>query len=201
MKPAFPKNPPSVSINNFRPIPSAPPLSPQSPPPYNHTRLPLCKLCDAAIHPCDAVLPRPCLHGPIHASCMEAEERLCIAAANATGRAKESAHIRCHVCYSIVSSMAYDLMNEIPSIRLPFSSVMATEWKRPAFPHPQSQSRRDKHVDASAMRVDLHVVHHFPMSSSSSGKHCSGGSTGKGEAKKMYHGGAMRRPSYYKGKR
>lgn len=85
--------------------------------------LPKCRICHQTVTPHEAVLGRPCLHGPFHVACIEAEEELCIAAARATNR-NTAPQLHCPVCLGVMSSIAFDLSNEIPSIRLPFANVM-----------------------------------------------------------------------------
>lgn len=81
---------------------------------------PPCVVCRHGVKPYDATLPQPCLHGPVHAACMMAEERLSLATTAATGRTT-APQLYCAVCYQPVTAIAYNLTDEIPSTRLPFS--------------------------------------------------------------------------------
>lgn len=76
-----------------------------------------CIVCHHDVYPADATLPRPCLHGPLHATCLLSEERLALSAADATCR---SPSLRCIVCHAEISSIAFNLSAEAPSTRLPF---------------------------------------------------------------------------------
>lgn len=84
---------------------------------------PKCLVCHHDVHPQDAVLPRPCLHGPMHVDCMAAEERLAFAAAGVTGRAPA---LHCTICHEEIASIAYNLCQEAPSFRLPFQKHSLT---------------------------------------------------------------------------
>lgn len=84
------------------------------------------------------MLGRPCLHGPFHAACIEAEEEFCVAAAHATNR-EVAPQLHCPVCLGVVSSIGFDLSNEIASTRLPFANVM-----RPSAPNVYNGTTRNK---------------------------------------------------------
>lgn len=111
-----------LSENSWNPLkmfanPGEPPSQTQSQAQMELQSYAKCILCHHDVHPNDAVLPRPCLHGPLHAECIISEERLAFAAAGATGR---SPTLRCLICHAEVASIAYDLCTEIPSLRLTF---------------------------------------------------------------------------------
>lgn len=103
-----------------------------------HHDLPKCRVCHQAVKPQEAVLGRPCLHGPFHAACIEAEEELCVAAAHATNRVV-APQLHCPVCLGVVSSIAFNLSNEIPSTRLPFANVM-----KPSAPNVYNGTTRNE---------------------------------------------------------
>lgn len=86
------------------------------------TNFPKCLICNHAVHPKEGILLRPCLHGPIHKSCIEAEERLYMAAATATCR-QQAPLLYCPLCHHSVNCIVYNLQEEIPSTRLPFSTL------------------------------------------------------------------------------
>lgn len=92
-----------------------------------------CVVCYHDVYPADATLPRPCLHGPLHASCLISEERLALSAADATCR---SPALRCIVCHSEIASIAFNLSAESPSIRLPFQPHPDHKHAPPISPVP-----------------------------------------------------------------
>lgn len=111
-----------------------------------------CVVCYHDVYPADATLPRPCLHGPLHATCLQSEERLALSAADATRR---SPALRCIVCHAEISSIAFNLSAEAPSNRLPFQPHPSHKTSPPvniapvppqAFAPPIASSSRHPHT-------------------------------------------------------
>lgn len=98
---------------------------------------PPCAVCRHGVKPFDATLPRPCLHGPVHTACMAAEERLSLATAAAIGHTS-APQLHCAVCYQPVTAIAYNLTDEVPSTRLPFSQLRSHHFNNKTHHQPSA---------------------------------------------------------------